>query len=418
MAADSWFSSAVTERFLGYARVDTQSDRSSDAVPSTPGQQDLLDMLHRELKELGVEDIELIEGAYLIARISESDPSLADVRTIGFMAHVDTASDVSGRGVNPQVIRNYDGSDVSLGKSGLTLSPRDHKPLAGCIGKDIITTDGTTLLGADDKAGVAEIMTAMEHLLHTPGMEHGPIEVVFTTDEETGRGMDRFPADRLNSVFCCTLDGSGRGSVEAECFHALKADVTCRGISYHLGDARGRMVNALAMAGAFLTMIPRTESPEATDGRYGYYCPLHMDGDVETASIEVFIRDFDREEALRRVQVLEQIGQAVEAAFPGGSVKVDSQWQYENMLEGISRDERILEVIQDALSRINIPVKRTIIRGGTDGARLTALGIPTPNIFTGGYNFHSRYEWACIDYMAEASQAVEQIILLWRERST
>ncbi len=412
MKKHAWYAQQVTRRFLEYVAVDTQSNRGSAEVPSTPGQLVLLGMIRKELGQLGIEDIAFYDDGYLLARIPASE-GFDHVPCIGFMAHVDTAGDVSGRDVSPQVIRSYDGSDISLPGTDLVLRTQENPELLECIGKDIITTDGRTLLGADDKAGIAEIMAAAEYLTGHPELPHGPVELMFTSDEETGAGMDRFPVGELRSVCCVTLDGAGRGSLEAECFYAVRADIQCRGISYHLGDARGRMVNAVTMASSFISMLPQAESPESTDGRFGYYCALSISGDVEETAFQVYIRDFDRKEAQRRSETLTAIAGAVEAAFPGGTVSVKISWQYENMLEKIRENPQVLSVLEQAMRNMGIEPVHTSIRGGTDGARLTAMGIPTPNMFTGGYNYHSRYEWACVDTMAEAAGVVEEIILLW-----
>ena len=408
-----WFSERVTERLLRYAVVDTQSDRSSTARPTTPGQWDLLKIISSELQDLGITDISVLDEGFLIARIPPTHRRFERVPPVGFMAHVDTSEDVSGRGVVPQVIKAYGGGDIPLGTSGYVLSPKEHPKLLACVGKDIITADGTTLLGADDKAGIAEIITAAEYLTTHPELDHGAVELIFTTDEETGRGMDHFPVEKLRSRYCYTLDGPGRGTMEAECFNALKCDVTFTGVSYHLGNARGRMVNAVTMAASFISMLPQAESPEATDGRFGYYCPLTVTGDAEQSSVTVFIRDFDRDEALRRAAAVEQMARSVQAAFPGGTARADTSWQYENMYDAISRDSRVLEVLKRAIAAAGITPEMTSIRGGTDGARLTAMGIPAPNIFSGGFNYHSRYEWACTEYMGEASQVVLETILHW-----
>lgn len=411
----NWYAARVEERFLRYAAINTQSSRKSRERPSSRGQKEMLYLLKDELSNLGVSDAVLINDCYLIARIPASSSAYSKNPAIGFMAHVDTSEDVCGKGVTPQVIRSYDGSNIPLPGADSSLSMEDNPELKDCLGKDIITTDGKTLLGADDKAGVAEIMTALEYIVTSEEIEHGPVEAVFTTDEETGTGMDEFPQEKLQSICCYTLDGSGRGFIETECFNAVKADIRFSGVSYHLGKARGRLVNAVSMAGSFMGMLPRSESPEATDGRYGYYCVLHMEGNLESASLEVFIRDFTKSGAKRRIETLSAIARAVESSFPGGKVKVDTSWQYENMAEGIRKNPKVLKALEQALDNLGIPVQPRSIRGGTDGARLTALGIPTPNIFTGGYNFHSRYEWACIQTMAEAAQVVEELVRIWAE---
>lgn len=416
MDMHSWYKEQTVERLLKYAVIDTQSKRDADRRPSTPGQMDLLRLIRSELEGMGILETVLYDEGFLIARIPAS-PGCEQIPAVGFMAHVDTAGDVSGKDVKPQMVSSYDGSDITLGNSGLMLRAGDNPELQECVGKDIITTDGTTLLGADDKAGAAVIITAAQYLMEHEEISHGPIELIFTSDEETGTGMDCFPVKDLQSVCCYTLDGSGRGSIEAECFYAVRADVTCTGVSYHLGRAKGRMVNAVTMASSFIRMLPQSESPESTEDREGYYCALSIQGDVEHADIQVYIRDFDRSQAQRRANAVNDIAKAVEAAFPGGSVTVEITWQYENMLEEISKHPGILETAEQAMRTIGIEPRYTSIRGGTDGARLTAMGIPAPNLFTGGNNYHSRYEWLCSDTMAEAAAVVTQIIRIWTDRS-
>lgn len=415
MDTQTWYKERVTERLLRYAVINTESKRGVDTTPSTAGQWDLLKMLLEELRDIGVSDADLNEHGYLIARIPASDPAYSSVPVTAFMAHVDTSEDVSGEGVNPQVIRNYDGGDIPLGTSSLVLSPADNPELNSCIGKDIITADGNTLLGADDKAGVAEIMTAVEFLLEQQPFPHGPVEIIFTPDEETGAGMDLFPREALRASSCYTLDGTGRGTLESECFHAVRIDAVCTGVSYHLGSARGRMVNAVSMAASLVNMLPQAESPEATDGRYGYYCALSVSGHVEKTELQIFIRDFDALEVERRIEAVRNCAAAVEAAYPGGKVSLEVTYQYRNMREDIDKEPRVLSLLEQAISAVGLTPEHTIIRGGTDGARLTAMGIPTPNIFTGGYNYHSRYEWASVDAMADASRVVVELIRLWAQ---
>jgi tripeptide aminopeptidase len=406
------FSQRILNRFLTYVKIDTQSDRHRTQQPTTPGQWDLLRLLTRELEELGIEDIDLDDKGYLIARIPSNLGEGVSVPVIGFMAHVDTAGDMSGRNVTPQVIERYDGGDIPLGDSWV-LSPAENPQLLSYVGQTLITTDGTTLLGADDKAGIAEIMTAAEYLMQHPEISRGTVELIFTTDEETGTGMDEFPYEKLRSRCCYTLDGGHRGDIEAECFNADKAEIDFTGVMYHLGAARGRLVNAVTMAAAYISMLPQAESPEATDGRYGYYCPLEITGTAEHARITVYLRDFDAAGMERRRNVLRQLAETVESLYPGGAAEVACTTQYLNMIEYISKDPQVLEKLDAAAQRLGLELHSTLIRGGTDGARLCEKGIPTPNIFTGGYNFHSRYEWAALSVMAEASQLTVELIRLW-----
>ena len=405
----------ATERFLRYVQVSTTSDRKSDQTPSTRGQWDLSRHLKRELEDIGVSDISLDEHCYLIARIPASEGH-GDAPAVGFMAHVDTAADVSGENVRPIVHKAYDGSPIEL-PAGYTLDPADSPELLDFTGETVITSDGSTLLGGDDKAGIAEIMAAVQYLYDHPEIPHGPLEIIFTPDEETGLGMNRFPKDRLESVACYTLDGQSEGLVEAECFNAYHAEVYFTGRAIHLGYARGQMVNAVSMAAAFIGMLPRNESPEATDGYYGYYCPLEFSGSLDSARVDVYIRDHDDEEAKRRVAALSDFARAVEAAYPGGSVRIESRKQYSNMYDEVSKQPRVMSLLEEAMRRTGHEPERHAIRGGTDGARLTQMGIPTPNVSSGQHNMHSRFEWVATRSLARSAELVVRLAELWASAS-
>ncbi|MCK5154955.1 MAG: peptidase T [Spirochaetales bacterium] len=405
---------SILNRFLRYVQIDTQSNHHNSEKPTTPGQWDLLRLLEKELSDAGIMDIELDQYGYLIARIPSTLPEGRAAPVIGFMAHVDTAGDMSGKNVKSKVIEQYDGKEIQLSGEWV-LSPDTNPELLKYTHQTLITTDGTTLLGADDKAGAAEIMAAVEYLMNHPEIEHGEVELIFTPDEETGTGMDLFPVSKLNSRCCYTMDGGERGTVDAECFNAAKVEISFTGVMYHLGSARGRMVNAVTMAASFITMLPQAESPEATDSRYGYYCPLEIEGTAESSKLTLYLRDFEIEEIERRRKVLDSIAGTLEDIYPGGKVAVDFNMQYLNMREYISKDPLVMEKLEKAAANIGIAVSREIIRGGTDGARLCAMGIPTPNIFTGGHNYHSRYEWAALSVMTEAAQLIQELIILWGE---
>ena len=403
---------SIVERFLRYVQIDTQSDRHIGSHPTTAGQWDLLHLLEQELSEMGIEDIDLDEHGYLIARIPSTLPRGRRSPVIGFMAHVDTAGDMSGKGVSPQVIDAYAGGDIHLGGEW-TLSAEENSELLKYVGETLITTDGTTLLGADDKAGVSEIMAVAGYLMEHPEIEHGEVELIFTPDEETGTGMDLFPVRKLRSRCCYTMDGGERGQVDGECFNAAKAEISFTGMIYHLGSARGRMVNAVTMAAAYIAMLPQAESPEATDGRYGYYCPFEITGGIESAKVTLYLRDFEREGLERRREALYTAADAVRALHSGGRVEIEYTQQYRNMREYIAQDPRIMDILEIASENIGVPVSREIIRGGTDGARLGEMGIPTPNIYTGGHNYHSRFEWAAVPVMVEAALLIRELIRLW-----
>jgi len=403
----------LVPRFMEYVRFHTESDRRNAETPSSKGQWDLARHLRDELLALGIADVLITDHCYVIAQLPAS-PGLEGAPSVGFLAHLDTASDVTGKDVKPQLVRDYDGSVIPLA-GGIALDPSREPGLAEQIGKALIHADGTTLLGADDKAGIAEIMAAAEYLVKHPEIRRGPVEIIFSPDEETGKGLPEFPGGEIKSGVCYTLDGGPAGEIEVECFNAWKADVEFRGKAIHVGAARGILANAALMAATFATMLPRSESPEATDGYYGYYCPMEISGGLENAKIEVFLRDFESAGMDRRLAALEAIARAVEAQFPGGAVEVKPSQQYLNMKAKIDRKPEVLARLKTAMENSGVPWKLKPIRGGTDGARLTEMGIPTPNIFTGGRNFHSRLEWVAVSDMCAATRVIVELARLWGE---
>ncbi len=412
MEDKAWLEKRLLERLVRYVTIDTPSDGHLSARPTTPGQLDLLRGLEKELSSLGVGDTEIHSGRVLIARIAGGRPSAP---TIGFMAHVDTVSEPSGNGVKPQVHESYNGGPIELA-AGLRLDPAATPDLARYTGETIITSDGTTILGADDKAGVAELMTAAEALAARPAAGRGPVELFFTTDEETGFGMQGFPLDKMRSSCCYTLDGEGEGGIEAECFHAYKVQVHFAGCVFHLGSARGRLVNAVEMAAALVAMLPASESPQATDERFGYYCPYEVRGNVGETDLTILLRDFDDTECARRIEAIRAAAAAVERTHAGGAVRVEAEKQYANMSEALQRAPEVLRRLEEAVRGTGVEPEYKLIRGGTDGARLTEMGIPTPNIFDGGYNYHSQLEWAALPAMVRATQVVLNLVELWAGR--
>ena len=410
---DSEFRDLTVPRFLKYARYWTTSDRHIAETPSTPGQWDLAKSLAEELRALGINDVAVTEYCYVIARLPAS-AGHEQSPTVAFLAHLDTSEEVSGNNVKPCLVENYNGKPIDLG-GGFRLDPASEPDLAGQKGKALIHTDGSTLLGADDKAGIAAIIGAAEYLLTHPERAHGPLELIFSPDEETGKGLPEFPYGDIKAKICYTVDGGALGELEWECFNAWAAEIKFSGVSMHLGNARGTMVNAALMASVYAAMLPRNESPEATDAYYGYYCPLSINGDVETASLEVYIRDFDRNEGERRLAALDAYARAVEAQFPGGKAEVFSKVQYLNMKEKIAACPDLVEKLRRAYANAGVEIREKPIRGGTDGSRLTEMGIPTPNIFTGGHNFHSRLEWLSIPDMAAACRVIVELANLWSE---
>ena len=400
----------IVPRFMNYVCFNTESSRGSSETPSTPGQWELAKILQDELLSFGLTDVKITDHCYVIARIPPSSGK-DDKPCIGFLAHLDTACDVPGNNVKPQLVNNYDGKKIKL-ENELYLDPGKEHDLALQTGMPIIHSDGTTLLGADNKAGIAEIMAAAEYLISNPQIEHGLVEIIFTPDEETGKGLPEFPLDEIKSVYCYTVDGGPAGEIEGECFNAYKADIEFLGKVIHVGHARGILANAALMASAYASLLPRSESPEATDGYFGYFCPMQIQGDLEKAELEIFIRDFEQAGIERRIAALNAFAKTIEAQFPGGKVIVKTQPQYYNMKLKLDENPEALDLLKKAVQNTGIEWYLKPIRGGTDGSRLTELGIPTPNIFTGGRNFHSRLEWVSVNDMCAACKVIIELIRL------
>ena len=405
------FNDSVRDRFIRYTTYDTMSDgnASGNRRPTTEGQEELLLVLKKELEELGLETYYGEEKVVMGDLKGNSSGT-----TIGFMAHVDTADDCNGNGVKAKVWSNYDGGVIEL-EDGVVLDPEKDKDLLLYKGKEIITSDGTSLLGSDDKAGVAIIMEALKYLVEHPEVKRPDIEVYFTPDEETGSGMDMFPYDRLKSKCCYTVDGEAEGEVELECFNAATVEILLKGVSIHLGSARGTMVNAVTMASHIVTSLPQAESPEATDGRYGYYCPLVLEGTATEAKLSVFIRDFDMEKFQHRIESVEKIVAAVEALY-GGEIKANVSVSYHNMAEANKKNPGAIEAVYYASQKLGLAIREEIIRGGTDGARLAETGVACPNLYTGGHNLHSLKEWIAVDAMSNSINLCLGIIDYWSKR--
>lgn len=414
-------SAALLERFLRYVKIWTTSDSDaadSGSQPSTPRQWDFAKMLASELTLNGVENVTVSDHCYVHGLL----PATAGFEkrpAICLMAHMDTVEEVSGENVQPQVHARYDGGVLELG-NGIILDPAEDADLAqaGASGETVITTDGSTLLGADDKAGVAAIMTALAYLHEHPEVAHGPIEVMYSPDEETGHGMDHVPLDLIKSKCAYTVDGGHRGELETECFNAYKSDITFTGRSLHTGSARPGMVNAITIASTFLNLLPRQEAPETTDGSMGFFAPMAVSGSMESAKVTLFLRDFSREGMERRLRLVEQFAQAA-AASVGGKAEVVHTEQYKNMKEGLEQAPAVVANLVAAYRAAQVEPIFQPIRGGTDGSRLTEMGIPTPNIFTGGHNYHSRREWCSLEQMAKAAEVLLQLAVIWsREDSS
>ncbi len=382
--------------------------------PSTDGQWDLLNLLVDELRQMGHTDIHIDTKGVVIARIASNLDY--EVPTIGFMAHVDTADDVPGNGVKPRVIEAYDGSDIPLNNE-YTINVEDNQELVQYKGETLIVTDGTTLLGSDDKAGVAVIMAVAQAINDDPSFKHGPLELIFTSDEETGSGMDTFPYDKIDCAYCYTIDGGKRFEIESECFNAATVNVHFSGVSYHLGAARGRLVNALTMAAFFINALPQAESPEATDGRYGYYCAHTISGTATEVDLTIYLRDFDLAILNGRIEALKLLAKSAEALYPQGKVSVEAKHVYYNMALVAQEKPIAMDNLREAGRRLGMHLQEALIRGGTDGARMAnEHKIPCPNIFTGGHNLHSRFEWAALPAMVDSATLVKEIIKVGSEK--
>lgn len=402
----------LLDRFLRYVRIDTQADDRTDAYPSSPGQLVLGKMLRDELLALGLADARQDEHGLVFATIPGNVPGAP---TIAFNAHVDTNPENSGKSVNPQVIRNYPGGDIVLPKDpSKVIRVGENPDLNAVIGKTVITTDGTTLLGADDKAGVAVIMEAARILTQNPQIPHGPVKVVFTCDEEIGRGVLHLEPSMIGAVVAYTLDGMASGEIEDETFSADAATVTVTGVNIHPSIAKGRMTNAIRLAAMFLDRLPkRRMSPETTAGREGFLHPLTIEGGVGEVKIGFLLRDFDTAQLAVQAEILREIGRQVEREYPEAKVTVAVRKQYRNMRDGITKEPRAIRFAEEATRRAGLEPKFKIIRGGTDGAMLTEKGLPTPNISTGEHNPHSPLEWTCLEEMEAAVRVVLELVQVW-----
>ena len=405
---------SALERFLRYVRFDTRSDEHSSTFPSTAGQLVLLGQLVAELQSLGLEDAAMDEYGYVMATVPAT-VARADLPAIGFIAHVDTSPEMPGDGVRPIVHERYDGRDLVLPDDpALALRASDDPALRLQIGNDIVTASGRTLLGGDDKAGVAAIMAAVEYLMSHPEIEHGPVRIAFTPDEEIGRGAIHFDVRRFGAICAYTLDGGGLGELEFESFSADAITATFKGFNTHPGYAKGRMVNAIRVASDFIARLPRDKaSPETTDGYEGYLHPYQMQASVDRTSVKVLVRDFVTAALEEKEALVERLAREVAAAHPGASVEIAVEESYRNMREVLERHPQVVEYARVAIRRAGLePIERPI-RGGTDGSRLSFMGLPTPNLFAGEHNFHSRLEWVSAQDMDKAVEVIVRLCEVW-----
>ena len=399
----------ITERFLNYTRFDTQSTEDSDSVPSTPKQIIFVEYLKKELENEGLSDVVLDDKGYLYATLKSNIKQ--EVPTIGFISHYDTSPDCSGANVNPQIVKQYDGSDILL-SDGIVSSPKKFPELLSHIGEDLIVTDGRTLLGADDKAGIAEIVQAMCWLRDHPEVKHGDIRIAFNPDEEIGMGAHHFDVERFGCDWAYTMDGGDVGELEFENFNAASAKIHIKGISVHPGYAKDKMVNANALAAEFIKMLPETETPETTEGYQGFYHLLSIDSRVEQARLSYIIRDHDRERFEDRKRFVQKCVDQMNDKYGEGTVTAEIRDQYYNMKEKIDPQMHIIDLVLHAMQECGVAPKVKPIQGGTDGAQLSFMGLPCPNIFAGGVNFHGPYEFVSIQVMEKAMQVIVKICQL------
>lgn len=402
---------SVTDKFLRYIVVDTRSSEESNTVPTTKKQLNLGKKLVQELKQIGIENANLDENGYVMAFLAGNTNKR--VPAVGFISHMDTSPEISGENVKPNIVTNYDGSDIVLNSDkNIVLSTKDFPEIKNYIGETIITTDGNTLLGADDKAGVAEIMTAVEYLVNHPEIKHGDIKIGFTPDEEVGKGPDYFDVKKFNAEFAYTIDGGQIGELEFENFNAASAKVKIKGRNVHPGYAKNKMINSMLIAAELIGMLPKNEVPEATEGHEGFYHLISINGGVEETELYYIIRDFDSDNFEKRKKFMLDSMKLLNKKYGSGVVSIDVKDQYRNMKEKIEHVKYVVDIAYEAIKQSSVEPEIVPIRGGTDGARLSFMGLPTPNIFTGGHNFHGRYEYIPVFAMEKAVEVIINIVEL------
>ncbi|OYN64551.1 peptidase T [Bacillus safensis] len=406
----------MIQRFTSYVKVDTQSDADKESCPSTDGQLNLARQLVEEMKSIGIQEVTMDENGYVMGTIPSNTDK--DVPTIGFLAHIDTATDFTGKNVKPQIHENYQGGNITLNEDlHIVLSPQQFPNLQKYQGHTLITTDGTTLLGADNKAGIAEIMTAMHYLIEHPEIKHGKIRVAFTPDEEIGRGPHKFDVDAFGASYAYTIDGGPLGELQYESFNAAGAKVSIKGNNVHPGTAKDKMVSAAKIGMLFHNKLPSDESPEYTEGYEGFFHLMKFVGEVEEAELQYIIRDFDKEKFNNRKALFEKIANDLKATYGENSITLSIQDQYYNMREKIEPVKHIVDIAHEAMENSSVTPVIEPIRGGTDGSQLSYKGLPTPNIFTGGENFHGKYEFISVENMVKATEVIVEISRLFEEKA-
>jgi tripeptide aminopeptidase len=417
MDLNTSLSFTATKRFLHYVTIDTQSDPLSPTCPSTEKQKDLGKVLVAELLEMGITDAHMDEFGYIYATIP-ANTDKPGVPVICFCSHMDTSPDCSGKNVKPLIHKNYTGADIVLpDDTTRVLRMQDHPDLKNQIGNDIITASGTTLLGADNKAGLAEIMDACYQLVNNPQIKHGTIKILFTPDEEIGRGVDKVDIEKIGAFACYTIDGESAGNMENETFSADGARLTIQGVSAHPGFAKGKMESAIKIAGLIVAALPHSLSPEGTEGMQGFVHPVSIEGHVETATIDFIIRDFEEDNLIAHAGVIKQVTDDVLKSFSNSTYSLDVKPQYRNMKNVLAQHPQIVDYGMEAIRRAGMEAKLCSIRGGTDGSRLSFMGLPTPNIFAGEHAFHGKEEWVSVQDMHKAVITILHLCMVWEEKS-
>ena len=405
--ADKSIQKELVERFCRYVKVETTSDENvKDRCPTTDGQLKLINLIADELKALGVKDVSVDNNGYLRAFIPGNT---VRKKVFGFISHADTSPEVSGRNVKPVIHKKYDGKPIKLA-DGILLSPAEYPLLSQYKGKTIITSDGRTLLGADDKAGIAEIVTAASYFMVHPEIRRNSMEIFITPDEEIGQGTDHFPLSSIKSNYLYTVDGDTEGCIESECFNAYSAKLSIKGVSIHPGSGKGKLVNASLLGARFLSMLPSDQMPETTEGREGFFCPVSISGTIEQCQVSLILRDFDASGMERRISIVEQAAETLKKSYPAAEFELEFVHSYSNMKEYIDKNKKCLSYLEKAVEKTGIKPVHKLIRGGTDGSRLSELGHPCPNIFTGGQNFHGKLEWAAVPAMERTVQVIINLV--------